>query len=497
MKKIIAVFLTIAAALCLCSVTAFANDTIKAPEKVWYKLINHDKVALKWDTVEGADSYILYKLDAQTGKYGKVCETSKTNLTLKKLTADTEYTYAVRAVGGDGRSKQRTVTFTTPHLWNYETVCTDEDNKIYEFRRMHFDGSEQEAFADDFDRDIAAKKNDDYDEYRESHILPVLQKKGYVYYMRDEEDIDSGGYYYHLFRMNEDGSDIIDLDFSINYNLRYYEGHAKSFDVINERDVLVSEDTVLLFFDTGLYDYDGDPNEYSECCIKNKSDNSNIFKAKNKKMNVLLCDERYIYFCVWPNHYFSETDDPETDNCTIFYRLDTENNETDELCRYDNSDNTAVSLIDHRDNRLYYYTRIKKYENNEVYWDYDFFYIELTNANDKEYKPVLVNSSDLKYYIGENPLIGVYNESIYYWDISPKNAASHSKCSISVKAININTGREKTIRKIKVDDNKIQDTEINSGYIYFSSYIGDSKTYFRLKADGSMLSKSKKTFKWR
>ena len=152
MKKLIITFLTLFAAAVLFTLSAAAESALKAPEKVWYKLINHDKAALKWDAVEGADSYILYKLDAETGKYIKVCETAKTKLTLKKLTADTEYTYAVRAVGGDGRSKRRRVTFRTPEEWYYKYITSE-----YTLARSHYDGSSKELLSEDFDYEAVKK----------------------------------------------------------------------------------------------------------------------------------------------------------------------------------------------------------------------------------------------------------------------------------------------------------------------------------------------------
>lgn len=59
---------------------------------------------LKWSKVTGAKGYTVYTYNPSTKKYKEYTSTSKTSLTIKKLSASKDYYYAVKAYGGAYRS---------------------------------------------------------------------------------------------------------------------------------------------------------------------------------------------------------------------------------------------------------------------------------------------------------------------------------------------------------------------------------------------------------
>lgn len=143
MKKVLAVILAAIFIAVLFPLSAGAEE-IKAPT-VQYKILNHDKVSLKWSKVEGAESYCIYKRDDNTGKYVKKFEVKSNKITLKNLSPDTEYSYSVAAVKGGEKSKSSNkVTFTTPSEWYYFR----EREGLYGYSnhgyREHYDGSGRE-----------------------------------------------------------------------------------------------------------------------------------------------------------------------------------------------------------------------------------------------------------------------------------------------------------------------------------------------------------------
>ena len=77
-----------------------AESDVVSPDRVWYKLINHDKAALRWDAVDGADSYTIYSIDKDGTK--KIRSVTETEYTLDDLSPSTEYSYGVAAVRKSG-----------------------------------------------------------------------------------------------------------------------------------------------------------------------------------------------------------------------------------------------------------------------------------------------------------------------------------------------------------------------------------------------------------
>lgn len=148
MKKILAVILASVFIAAAFSLTAGAEG-LKAPV-LQYKVVNHDKVSLKWSKVEGAESYCIYKRDYKTGKYIKTFEVKSNKVTLKNLSPDTEYSYSVAAVKDGVKSKSSNkVTFTTPVEWYLEKAGIKDDKTNMtrsQMVRHHYDGSNKEPF---------------------------------------------------------------------------------------------------------------------------------------------------------------------------------------------------------------------------------------------------------------------------------------------------------------------------------------------------------------
>ncbi len=149
MKKYILMFLATVCIIFVFPLSASANENLKAPA-VQYKIVNHDKVSLKWSKVEGAESYYIYKRDDKTGKYIKKFEVKSNAVTLKNLSPDTEYSYTVAAVKDGAKSKfSNKVTFITPVEWYLEKVGIKDDETNMtrsQMVRHHYDGSNEEPF---------------------------------------------------------------------------------------------------------------------------------------------------------------------------------------------------------------------------------------------------------------------------------------------------------------------------------------------------------------
>lgn len=74
--------------------TSFNQVNLYSPKKVT-STQNSTSITLSWDKVSGATGYRVYK--KESGKWVKVCNTTKTTATIKKLKAGTKHTYAVKA----------------------------------------------------------------------------------------------------------------------------------------------------------------------------------------------------------------------------------------------------------------------------------------------------------------------------------------------------------------------------------------------------------------
>lgn len=87
------------------------KGTLTATFKIVPNTVNNVRVTrtstsavLKWSKVTGAKGYTVYTYNPTTKKYKEYTSTSKTSLTIKKLSASKDYYYAVKAYGGAYRS---------------------------------------------------------------------------------------------------------------------------------------------------------------------------------------------------------------------------------------------------------------------------------------------------------------------------------------------------------------------------------------------------------
>lgn len=87
------------------------KGTLKTTFKILPNTVNNVRVTrtstsavLKWSKVKGAKGYTVYTYNPTSKKYKEYISTSKTSLTIKKLSASKDYYYAVKAYGGTYRS---------------------------------------------------------------------------------------------------------------------------------------------------------------------------------------------------------------------------------------------------------------------------------------------------------------------------------------------------------------------------------------------------------
>jgi len=241
-------------------------EGLKAPT-VQYKIVSHDKVSLKWNKVEGAESYYIYKRDDKTGKYIKKFEVKSNTVTLKNLSPDTEYSYSVAAVKDGEKSKSSNkVTFTTPSKWYYFR----EREGLYSYSnhgyREHYDGSGREK--NDMGLNISWGQKQIYCD-------------GWIYYIdvSDEEMRYADDYFSNtLYKVKNDGTE--------NKWLYSFGG----------RDVeknYVSDNAVFLLLHDGT-DYYDDINDYDGWSVYGCS----LYKISSDGKK---CDE--LYFMTDPQNF--------------------------------------------------------------------------------------------------------------------------------------------------------------------------------------------------
>ena len=156
MKKIFfAVVMTIML-FCILPMDVNAETMSLKTPSVQYKLINHDEVKLRWNKVDSADKYYIYRYDFDKMKYIKAGEVRTTQCRITGLEPTTKYKYAVVAVKIDGEeeihSNVRSTEFTTPEEWYYYIDSSETNRDImynstdqYMYRK-HFDGTGEEKF---------------------------------------------------------------------------------------------------------------------------------------------------------------------------------------------------------------------------------------------------------------------------------------------------------------------------------------------------------------
>ena len=480
--KLVSMIICIIVAMLLMTVISFADDVPDAPEKVWYKLINHDKVALKWDAVEGANSYILYKLDAKTGKYGKVYETSKTNLTLKKLTADTEYTYAVRAVGNDGRSKRRRVTFRTPEEWYYKYITSE-----HSLARSHYDGSSKELLSEDFDYEAVKKglnidpdaeiykEDQNFKEYFNDKFIvedyPIIQKNGYVYYARTAyigEDIDT----YCILKMKNDGSDTALCGQFSDRCTFYVTDDNKLFAVMNG-SVYIDGELLLRPDDKAFND------NYMKYAFSSEitcvDTGEVVFSTNSGIIEDFYCSGSHIIFSCRStyeiNNYLSKKH--KADSYTRLYIMDTNTYSVEEITEIDTKSNDEhIRIIGVDINKVFFYS----------------YYL----SDDKVYNYNFYSAEALK----KETLIGIYTSKGSISTLLYKDCVIFADANSGVFRIS----KKGKIFKISYFEHlsAISDFEAINDFFYIKCYPNFYfSMYYRMKTDGTELVKSKDPLKWK
>ncbi len=301
MKKVITAALALVMAAVICSAAVFADSKPKAPVKIWVNIVKHDTVMCKWDKVEGAKSYMVYKLN-KNGEYRKVREFEKTDITISKLKANTEYTYGVSAISKSGaESGIKSVTFTTPEKWYYSFT---ENKDMLE--RCHYDGSGKQTF------DFIGKIIDSEEERSSYSLSRVEQQDGYVYVslscngMLDDT-------WYSFYRMKNSGRDI-----------EHVSGCRKS---AVER-YYYSPDKVFYGSDTFFNGGEAACLMHSEVWMNfmrdGKMTNDVILDKHMANISSFLSDEKYVYFFASPYHDLAhayEDDMEQLDKFVSLYRV--------------------------------------------------------------------------------------------------------------------------------------------------------------------------------
>lgn len=78
------------------------TDYVSAPKELSIKNYYSDSIRVKWNSVEGAESYVVYRKDSKNKNLVKVGETKKRQYKDENIVNDRKYTYSVKAKGGNG-----------------------------------------------------------------------------------------------------------------------------------------------------------------------------------------------------------------------------------------------------------------------------------------------------------------------------------------------------------------------------------------------------------
>lgn len=378
MKKVLAVVFAAIFIAVLFPLSASA-EKIKAPT-VQYKILNHDKVSLKWSKVEGAESYYIYKRDDKTGKYIKKFEVKSNKVTLKNLSPDMEYSYAVAAVKGGVKSKSSNkVTFTTPVEWYLDKAKTKNDETY--FIRHHYDGSSEEAFEiNGLTDEFKVKLYIDDWIYFCHYTNPKYEREYYegTYYTQD--DLIS------LYRMKNDGTkkeEIFPLEsyYSDNMFIEHYEDYVVF--AVNQPGFNKKQKS-------GLYIYSINDNKVTPVIESLNMNIENIdcyngrlyFRKDNLKWHTYYDDENF-----WDPYYYQYTV-TSSKNCSV------------------NLDGTDL-----KDDDLFknIYDEISQTFGYGVYGEHYYYYDQgISRINIKTGQKEKILETDSKYYLDEFEFAGDY-----------------------------------------------------------------------------------------
>ncbi len=506
MKKALTTIISIVAAALMLTAAVSADSTVSAPTKIWYKLLNHDKVSLKWDAVSGADGYAVYMLDAATSKYKKIKELTVPKYTLTGLAPYTEYTCAVTALKKSGgkvtESRMRRISFTTPEEWYYTLgngSYTDEEDPAYDSEhiyRRHYNGSGAEKF--DF-FSLIPKDELLTDNEKSYDIAAVTQNMGYVYvYYEYIEILDDT--WIELYRFKNDGTSL------------------ENTHIGGRRP----DHTLFLDADTGFMGYDSGINGGGELLYVTDAVVSKtvihkdgrlsaltMFRQKRTYLSNFVSDGTYLYYFTTPYHgrTYDEDEDEDDDDaepeelaCLWRTRIDApekltydkndrlsdpeQDTVTDCLCgiHYE-YDDQRIYLIGCRNGYLYYVIRGDK--NKDKLSEYTFWRISPTGENDtpeKMFSLKVKTLADARIHGNYMYLLGDgdgYRVTLAGRSTKPKKIFTIGSDGFSWSFGTLNSSQ----------------VEIIDGYIYFSGRFGSR--YYRVKLSGKDLRKSSKPFLWK
>lgn len=327
-KKYIAMFLATVCIVFVFPLSVSAAEALDAPV-LQYKIVNHDRVSLKWSKVEDAENYYIYKRDDKTGKYIKKFEAKSNSVTLKNLSPDTEYSYSVVAVKGGEKSKSSNkVTFTTPSEWYYSCDRTDLENG-YQGYREHYDGSGREK--NDMGVNI-------------SWYNKQLYHDGWIYYIDvyDEEMRYADGYVGKtLYKVKNDGTenkwlysfgeqDIEKIYVSDNNIFLLSHEKEEYYDDINDYDG-------WSVYECGLYKISLDGKEHDKLYFMTYTEKNHIKHITNYIVDFTVTADS-IYYVEYSEKESAFTDKgtvEKSDYCYKLYKMNTDGTDVKFIAKLD------------------------------------------------------------------------------------------------------------------------------------------------------------------
>lgn len=437
MKKVLAVILASIFMAVLFPLSAGA-EALKAPA-VQFKLINHDEIALRWDEVEGADYYQIYRTDAATGKMVKYNKTVKeTETSIKGLSAETEYIFKVSAVNeknGEIIAEVKSVGthVTTPKEWyfKYGTIKEARDRREEKgYYRENYSGTVQEKI------NVKKVKN----------IIDIITYcDGWYYFIAYNGPmvvLDATPEKY-IGRIKEDGREIEIL-----------------FDDLFSS---IGSGYIYKYDDNYIYLY-----VYSSC---ESTDDFLGFDPLDRPADDKICYNIY--------------------DKSVIYKISLK---TGKVTTADNI--FTLKSFDIDNGYIYYvYSPLKYNAEKEVYY-YDY--------NGENYDRSLcrmkidgIEKEEICKFPEEIDALSmyIYNDEIYFYN---------SYFGVKIYKMPLTVGDMKEVFSSKFSDSFMTDFEIVNGYIYFTGYErfadytnNENEAYYRLKSDGTGLTKQKKPFEWK
>ncbi len=86
-------------------------SSLKVPENVECLNPKHDKLEIKWNKVDGADSYEIYNYNTNTKKYTKLASTKEIDVVLTGLPSATSYNICIKAIKDNTSSNYSSIVY--------------------------------------------------------------------------------------------------------------------------------------------------------------------------------------------------------------------------------------------------------------------------------------------------------------------------------------------------------------------------------------------------